>query len=651
MIISPTGHPSGRFYSENVYTPEEFKHLVLQKYQFPSGVRVRGHVDLSRTDVERLPEDLYVEGFLELSWCYRLQSLPKGLRVSRFLSLSYCIRLSSLPEDLRVGGDICIDNCINLTSLPSWFERLGKRDDGQERWCNLHGSGLPFSTLERLKTASTEEVCFECPDVNPEIFTPSFYSAITPSEDWVSQTYFADDFEKLIQEKHQFLPGVIRVLGKVSLDESDIESLPGPLHVKGNLYLENTQRLTRLPQYLLVEGSFNLEMSSVTELPSHLYVLEDLELAESAISSLPEVLQVGRDIDISYCCRITSLPSYITTLGPRLDGETRIVDVQCTGLSQAIIVRLEGIGSDGMQFFTSMPPRPQQQKFRMIEMALAFWAEVAECKKVPELVLSDVYLPSILTFLGRLVETKEYQNSNTRKSLAHRVLDAFEQMAENAEIKERACDILYHGIASCDDRIIAALDDVDLMICTYMLEKLNVSKDLLREKARPLLLLQMVDEAAKKHLETLMWVDEVEVYLRFRIGLAEKLGLPIFTRNMYFHACAQISDKVLDEIGNTILKECTEEKLDAFLETWTPWILQQKRKAFPDYETLEEVASTETICCLTQEPSSELIMYGDNVYDYNSFKRCFELDGKDPFTKSFIDLSKLKRINRRFSCK
>jgi len=34
-------------------------------------------------------------------------------------------------------------------------------------------------------------------------------------------------------------------------------------------------------------------------------------------------------------------------------------------------------------------------------------------------------------------------------------------------------------------------------------------------------------------------VDEIEVYLAFQIGLAEKLNLPVKTRNMIFRRCVQ----------------------------------------------------------------------------------------------------------------
>ena len=80
----------------------------------------------------------------------------------------------------------------------------------------------------------------------------------------------------------------------------------------------------------------------------------------------------------------------------------------------------------------------------------------------------------------------------------------------------------------------------------------------------------MVNAKAKAHKETLTWVDEIEIYLAFQIGLAERFNLPVKTRNMIFGACAQVTEAQLQAFGDEIEQECTNEKLEAFLQTWSP---------------------------------------------------------------------------------
>lgn len=88
-------------------------------------------------------------------------------------------------------------------------------------------------------------------------------------------------------------------------------------------------------------------------------------------------------------------------------------------------------------------------------------------------------------------------------------------------------------------------------------------------------------------LETLSFVDEIEVYLAFQIGLADRFKLSIKTRNMIFRNCADVTDKKIKEYGDDIEKEYTEQKLNKFLKTWSLWVKLRKSKAMvPLYDEL-----------------------------------------------------------------
>lgn len=63
-----------------------------------------------------LPENLVVEGNLDLADCISLESLPKNLTVEGHLDLTDCISLESLPEDIVVKGHINLTGCSSLSS-------------------------------------------------------------------------------------------------------------------------------------------------------------------------------------------------------------------------------------------------------------------------------------------------------------------------------------------------------------------------------------------------------------------------------------------------------------------------------------------------------------------------------------------------------
>src|SRR4029079_909583 len=103
--------------------------------------------------------------------------------------------------------------------------------------------------------------------------------------------------------------------------------------------------------------------------------------------------------------------------------------------------------------------------------------------------------------------------------------------------------------------------------------------------------------------------------------LAEKLNLPVKTRNMIFRRCAQITDKEISQAGDAVVAACTEEKLNEFLKSWSPWIeYQRKNGPVPAYEDLpvvnRKLESGET-CPITQGIPEKPVLYVKAVYDYD----------------------------------
>jgi hypothetical protein len=480
------------------------------------------------------------------------------------------------------------------------------------------------------------------------------YIALAPTG--VKTVYSPEEFKKLLLKKHPFPPNII-VIGDLNLsDRTELISLPERLTVKGNLNLFRCTGLTSLPEGLTVEYNLNLcDCTGLTSLPERLTVGRDLYLSGcTGLTSLLEELTVGGDLYFFYCTGLTSLPNWITTLGPRADGNTRQIHLEGIGLSEALLNRLRQTFASGIQFYSSNAASVPTVIFPDLSTALTFWVTATNDETLinpPMTIAPGIALRNVLAFLSRLTETAEYKNLEAKPLLAKRVIEAFSLMAENESIKGRAFDLMHQGLTSCDDRTISALEEIELMVLLHKIENTSRTEAELRALGKSFLLLEMVNEKAKAHKSTLTWVDEIEIYLAFQIGLAEKLNLPVKTRNMIFRRCAQITDEQINQAGVAVLTECTEERLNNFLKSWSPWIEhQRKNSSVPTYEDLpvvERKLKGDEICPIMQDIPEKPVLCGNRVYDYDALIKWSRMNDNDPIDRSKIDLKKLERMEKK----
>ena len=86
----------------------------------PDGVQYRYKYDLylGYSNIRKLPNDLYVDGFLSLSNCSQLTKLPDKLHVEGDLFLKNCKQLTELPDNLYVKESLVLYG-TNITELPN----------------------------------------------------------------------------------------------------------------------------------------------------------------------------------------------------------------------------------------------------------------------------------------------------------------------------------------------------------------------------------------------------------------------------------------------------------------------------------------------------------------------------------------------------
>jgi hypothetical protein len=548
------------------YTPEQFQQLLSKNHRFPPKVIVTGNLDLKNSNIETLPAGLEVRGNLCLEGCINLKSLPEGLKVEGDLYLSGRVHntsqglivksnlLTSLPQGLEVGGDLHLFSCTSLISLPRGLKVKG--------CLNLTGCTNLKSLPEGLE---------------------------------VGGDLLLNDCTSLTS-----LPWGLRVGGNLILSgNTNLKWLFDKLEVGGNLDIIECPSLEMMPNGMKVGG--NLEIRGCSNLkalshrqswsPSLPFVVKgDLKVSACrGLVLLPQELNLGGNVRFAFCPSLTSLPSWMTTLGPRTDGNTRVVTLEDTGLSSTIIERLHQAPAPGMEFHLSHPVTVPIE-FLDLGAVLDFWG-MGE---------TFVYLidqknhVEVMRFLARLTETDEYKNLHTRPHLASRVVEAFHHMAVDIEIKANACELIHAGLATRNGTIISTLDRIELMILVKKIENTEHSAEELKKLGKSFLFLEMVK--AKSHKEALTWIDEVEVYLAFQLGLAKRFELPIKTY-LSFLPSIEITQDQLKTFGDEIEQTYTDEKLETFLKTWSPWVEFQRQLVPISNPLLDRKAEALTRLC------------------------------------------------------
>ena len=281
--------------------------------------RIDGSLILSRLCLRYLPDNLSVQGDLDLRQCQRLQKLGRNLQVTASLYIGgkapkppwweqwqkdvavsgeadhlsrdrHC-PLPALPAGMVIGKNLQIHNCDWLSQIP---------DD-------LHlGESLIIVGCRRLK---------QLPD---------------PLE--IKGNLILSGLKSL-----QALPQNIHVHQNMILMGGAIAELPAGLRIDGDLHIQSCLRLRSLPQRLKLAGSLIINRCLFLRLPEAMQIGADLCIsrcphlvetpAELSVSgnvtiaqcnSLAKVtsgIQIGGNLNLLHCKRLTSLPDNLAVPG------------------------------------------------------------------------------------------------------------------------------------------------------------------------------------------------------------------------------------------------------------------------------------------------------------------------------------------------
>lgn len=598
---------------------------------------------LSKITADSIPPLVLRNVALFLRNCPMLLTLPDNMRIEGSLIIDLCPRLTSLGNGFELtSGAWSTEAFTHLRSelrharpRASWENLLWAGIDSVKRAEELSDRKWYEITSRRRSTLTDAPLPSEFRVRKPDIITPSSALKGLPN----SVDGFAEiDCRKCnslailpdmlcVDGDANFqwcssvteLPAIVEIGGNLDLSSCKaLQTLPHNIHVAGDLVLRQATSLRGLPdvlevggdlkcgglrslqtlgQQLIVHGSLDCSASrSLEYLPEILIVENDLNCSSCMnLVALPSELSVGGDVYLERCEKIDSLPSEMLGWPAREDGEPHDVFLGNSGLSVTSLEWLRNVEAPFLRFHVSLRANRRNEEavdvppFPNFTQAVSFWLQYAATEQGDPISLDftaedvskavdDASKHGVLVFLSRLRGAKEFLLTEMRPRLACRVLEVLEILVTDEVAREEIILRMVDSTDACDDKPIWALNQMHLQVETA---RARGSEAKLRSLARRVMNLQVVHEHAMAKCNSLGYVDDVCVYLRFEIALMDDLNLPVSALAMHFPKFMEIKDRELDAARQEALA-ITDEQVEAFLVTWPEWQRFQREEIAAD---------------------------------------------------------------------
>lgn len=418
---------------------------------------------------------------------------------------------------------------LNLNSLPKEIGLLKISNLKELHLTLTHFTSFPyqifnFKKLEKLTLSDGGHLVF-CPD----IFLPEQFFSLP------EQFYSFSNLKELNLSNNSLtsLPTGIDALGnleQLNLAHNFLSSLPAEISALcklKNLCLEKNH-FTSLSEEILSLGNLEtlfLDHNSLTLLPTgiiRLSKLTALTLDHNPISSLPE--------------EVLSMQDFLEIFIDNCNFSERAL--------WDLIERMNIPEYNGPTIEFSVDEEREEEN-RTLEELLEELSTFAKWNKLflKNLVDDAANIESLHSWLARLSVIGDYKNK--RESLAILIC----QILEKAEVDPAFRDIfwgcLLDASTTCGDRMALSILYLGMhyQIAECFKEK-NLAK-LAYLLGHGLWALSQLEEIAKKKVETLACVDEIEVYLAYPIKLKDALKLPIVLESMLYFQLSSVTQQDL----------------------------------------------------------------------------------------------------------
>ncbi|WP_237162992.1 NEL-type E3 ubiquitin ligase domain-containing protein [Serratia symbiotica] len=172
-------------------------------------------------------------------------------------------------------------------------------------------------------------------------------------------------------------------------------------------------------------------------------------------------------------------------------------------------------------------------------------------------------------FLSRLGET---QNAQENPAFKARVSDWLTRLAETPALRETTFTVAQEATTSCEDRVTLAWNDMQKVALVYDVEN-GAWDDRLPELmivGCEMFRLEQLEQVARDKVNTLRFVDEVEVYLAYQTGLRDALRLTSAGERMRYGDVSGVTQEDLDR-ALVQVREREKRAFPTWLAQWTPW--------------------------------------------------------------------------------
>lgn len=304
-------------------------------------------------------------------------------------------------------------------------------------------------------------------------------------------------------------------------------------------------RLESLQQLKSLNLGYNRHLGWSANL-SRLRQLNELRLPYTGTTRFPigaERLPALTLIDL-HSNQITTLPEYAYEHRER-------INVHENPLSAATLARLE-MGEEWGDHITSQEARDRWlEEVPPAELARygAIWDELSGCTGSTD----------FFTVLADTTRSAEYASQTARPEITQRVWDMLEAASETESIRQSLFSIADGRITCGDGSSVEFMNLESELMAARALELVQTqnAEGALISTARKLFRLHLVDAIAQRDVVARGpgFTEQVEVILAYRIGLADRLGLPVKSREMLFPHQANVSAAAIDEAYATVLRE------------------------------------------------------------------------------------------------
>ena len=278
-------------------------------------------------------------------------------------------------------------------------------------------------------------------------------------------------------------PGLKSITGSICVDDGlYYPEAQGLANVSGNLYvglrcdMSHCNLLEDISGTLYVGGDLVLtRCKTLKNLSGNITVHENLILDSCfSLTNLSGTFFVGGSILLDDCPRLNCLPDWITSLGFTATGETRMIGLEGSGLSETSVDHARSVAAPGMKFRFSEELKAVDH-FQEIGLALAFWWEMASsATEIPNLNLDYEEECKLLNVLKRLTSCADYRDESSRPALARRVKEAMTVFADSP-LREKALEYLSECEFECEpncesedcdfEGAIRVLKDLEALFC------------------------------------------------------------------------------------------------------------------------------------------------------------------------------------------